>query len=163
MEMGFSWLDVFLVLVAVALTVWEIRRDLGQSVFDTIALILGLRLAMWLGPILAPDLGMDSINQARGVALLLVFLVASGVGLAAGYYVHRITLWTLDQFDRVSGLLLGFSSAVIVCHVLVASFALMGTTNAGPPRYIKQSFLAQEALTFRTCRQVIGFFNGLRA
>src|SRR3954451_6292752 len=162
MEMGFSWLDVFLVLVAVSLTLWEIRRDLGQSLFDTIALLLGLRLAMSLGPYLAPDLGMGNINQARGVALLLVFLVTSGLCMAAGYYLHRITLWTLDQFDRVSGLLLGFSSAVIVCHVLVASFALVGTTKAGPPRYINQSYLAQEALTFRTCRQVIHFFNGLR-
>lgn len=160
--MGFSWLDSFLVVVIVALVLWGIRRDLGQSLFDTMALMLGLRVAQWLGPELSPHLGMDSPNQARGVALLLVFLVTSGLGLVAGYYLHRLTLWSLDQFDRVSGLLLGFSSAVILCHVLVTTVALCGATKSGPPRYVKQSFLAKEMLSFRTCRQVVAFFNRLR-
>jgi uncharacterized membrane protein required for colicin V production len=160
--MGFSWLDGFLVLVIVALVLWEVRRDLGQSLFDTMALLLGLRLAQWLGPSLAPQLGMSSPNHARGVALLIVFVIASGLGLVAGYFLHRLTLWTLDQFDRVSGLMLGFSSAIILCHVLVTSVALCGMTKGSPPRYVKRSYLAQEMLSFRTCRRVVKFFNGLR-
>jgi uncharacterized membrane protein required for colicin V production len=160
--MGFSWLDGLLAVVVVVTILWEIRRDLGQSLFDTMALLLGLRIALWLGPVLAPGLGLANPNQARGVALLIVFLLASAGCLAAGYYLHRVTLWTLDQFDRVAGLLLGFSSAVILCHVLVASVALMGTTKQGPPKCVQQSRLAQEALTFRTCVQVVRFFNGLR-
>jgi uncharacterized membrane protein required for colicin V production len=160
--MGFSWLDVLLVVIIGALVFWEIRRDLGQALFDTTALLIGLRVAQWLGPALAPHLGMSSPQQARGVALLIVFLITSGLGLVAGYFLHRLTLWTLDTFDRVSGLLLGFSSAIILCHVLVTSVALCGTTKGSPPKYVKQSRLAQEMLSFKTCRQVVKFFNGLR-
>jgi uncharacterized membrane protein required for colicin V production len=160
--MGFSWLDGFLIVVIITLILWEIRRDLGQSLFDTMALLLGLRLAQWLGPELAPGLGMANDHQARGVALLIVFVICTGLGLVAGYFLHRVTLWTLDQFDRVSGLLLGFCGAIILCHVLVTSVALYGTNKHGPPKYVRQSRLAQEMLSFRTCRQVVKFFNGLR-
>ena len=66
--MGISWLDGLLLLVVVSLILWEIRRDLGQSLFDTVALLFGLRLAIWLGPTLAGELGMGQPNQARGVA-----------------------------------------------------------------------------------------------
>jgi uncharacterized membrane protein required for colicin V production len=160
--MGFSWLDGLILLIFTALILWEIRRDLGQSLFDTVALLMGLRIAWWLGPLLAPGLGIANANQARGVALLIVFVLASAVTLLLGWYLHRLTLWTLDQFDRVAGLMLGFTSAVIVCHLVATSVALMGSTKAGPPKYVKQSWLAQEAISFRTCRQVVKFFNGLR-
>ena len=160
--MGFSWLDGIIIVIIIALILWEVRRDLGQSLFDTVALLLGLRVAWWLGPLLAPSLGMGNPNLARGVALLIVFVVASAGALVVGWYLHRLTLWTLDQFDRVSGLMLGFTSAVIVCHLLVTSVALMGATKWGPPKYVKQSWLAQEALSFRTCKQVVRFFNRLK-
>src|SRR5437660_12415153 len=95
-EMGISWLDGLLVLVAVLLVLWEIRRDLGQSIFDTVALLFGLRLALWLGPLLAGHLGMTQPNQARAVALLAVFVVGTGAGLVAGFYLNAVTRWTLD-------------------------------------------------------------------
>ncbi len=160
--MGFSWLDGFLVLVAIVVILWEIRRDLGQALFDTLSLVLGLRLALWLGPSLSRHLGMGDANHARAVALLLLFVAGAGVGLIAGFYLNTLTRWTLDQFDRVAGVLLGFSGAVIVCHVLVTAIVLFGTTKAGPPTQVVRSSLAQEALTFHTFRQVVKFFDGLR-
>jgi uncharacterized membrane protein required for colicin V production len=160
--MSFTWLDGLLLLVGVALVIWELRRDLGQALFDTVALVVGLRLALWVGPGLAPHLGLANPNDARAIALLVVFAIGTTVGLVAGFYLNAVTRWTLDQFDRVAGLLLGFSGSVIVCHVLVAFFALLGTTKTGPPQYIAHSPLAQEALTFRTFHEVIQFFDGLR-
>ncbi len=160
--MGFSWLDGLVLVVVVGMVFWEIRRDLGQALFDTISLVIGLRLAVWLGPALAPQLGTGDPHRARAVALLLLFGVGTGAGMVVGFYLNAVTRWTLDQFDRVSGLLLGLSGAVIVCHVVVTAFALFGATKAGPPQYIAHSLLAQEALSFRTFHQVMHFFNGLR-
>jgi uncharacterized membrane protein required for colicin V production len=159
--MGISWLDGLLLVVVVSLIVWEIRRDLGQSLFDTLALLFGLRLSLWLGPSLAGHLGIAQANQARGVALLALFLAGSGAGLVGGYYLYAVTRWTLDTFDRVVGLLLGFSSSVIVCHVLVVSLALLCGAPAKPPTFITQSLLGHEALSFHTFQQVIEFFDRL--
>jgi hypothetical protein len=145
-----------------ALVLWELRRDLGQTLFDTIALLVGLRMALWLGPVLARYLDPGAPAHSRGLALLIVFVVASAAALAIGYYLNALTRWTMDQFDRVAGLVLGFSSAVIVCHVLVTSMALMWGTPKGPPAFVKKSHLGQEALSFRTAVKVVRFFDGLR-
>jgi uncharacterized membrane protein required for colicin V production len=159
--MGISWLDGLLTVVVVLLVLWEIRRDLGQSVFDTVALLLGLRLALWLGPSLAGHLGMTHPNQARAVALFMLFVVGTGAGLVAGFYLNALTRWTLDSFDRVTGVLLGLSGAVIVCHVLVAGLALYFGSHIGPPAFIVQSPLGHEALSFHTFHEVLDFFNRL--
>ena len=160
--MGFSWLDGLIALVILALVLLEMRRDLGQALFDTIALLLGLRLALWLSPSLAPHLGITAPAQARGVALFLLFIVGSGAGLAVGYYLHTVTRWTMDTFDRVAGLMLGFSSAVIICHVLILSTVMYFGTPKGPPPFVSRSLLGQEALSFRSFHQTIDYFNGLR-
>lgn len=159
--MGISWLDGLLLGVAVCLILWEIRRDLGQSLFDTLALLLALRLSLGLGPWLAGHLGMAHPNQARGVALLLLFSVGTAAGLIGAFYLHAVTKWTLDTFDRVAGLLLGFSGAVMVCHVLVTSLTLCYGTPAKPPAFVAQSPLGQEALSFHTFQQVMQFFDRL--
>lgn len=159
--MGISWLDGLLALVVVAMILWEIRRDLGQSLFDTVALLLGLRLALWVGPAAAGYLTFTAPEKARGLALLGIFLIGSGAGLVAGFYLYAVTRWTLDTFDRVAGVVLGFSGAVIICHVLVVSLTLLCGTPARPPAFITGSRLGQEALSFRTFQQVIQFFDRL--
>ena len=130
------------------------------KVYIQIAIILTIITAVEVFVLYLPEMGLD-ISGSILVAVFLVLSVAKFL-LVVGWYMHRLTLWTLDQFDRVSGLMLGFTSSVIVCHLLVTSVALMGTTKAGPPKYVKQSWLAQEAMSFKTCRQVVRFFNGLR-
>jgi uncharacterized membrane protein required for colicin V production len=159
--MVISWLDGLLIVLVVLLVLWEIRRDLGQSVFDTVALLFGLRLALWLGPSLAGRLGMAHPNQASAVAMLILFVVGTGGGLVAGFYLNAVTRWTLDSFDRVAGVLLGLSGAVIVCHVVVAGLALYCGTHTGPPAFIVQSPLGHEALSFHTFHEVLDFFNRL--
>jgi uncharacterized membrane protein required for colicin V production len=159
--MGISWLDGLLAVVVVLLVLWEIRRDLGQSIFDTVSLLIGLRLALSLGPSLAGRLGMAHPNQAQAVALVLTFLVGAGAGLVGGFYLNALTRWTLDSFDRVAGVLLGLSGAVIVCHVLVAALALYFGSHAGPPAFIAASPLGHEALSFHTFHEVLDFFNRL--
>jgi uncharacterized membrane protein required for colicin V production len=159
--MGISWLDGFLLLVVVAAILWEIRRDLGQSLFDTVALLLGLRLALWVGPAVSRHLTFATPVQARGLALLGVFLIGSAAAMVGGFYLNTITRWTLDTFDRVAGVLLGFSSAVIICHVLVVSLAFIYGTPTKPPAFVTGSRLGQEALSFQTFQQVIQFFDRL--
>jgi uncharacterized membrane protein required for colicin V production len=159
--MGISWLDGLLVLVVVSMILWEIRRDLGQSLFDTVALLLGLRLALWLGSPVSRHLTFATPEQAHGLALLGVFLIGSGAGMVGGFYLYTVTRWTLDTFDRVAGAVLGFSSAVIICHVLVASMALMYGASDKPPAFVTGSRLGQEALSFHTFQQVIEFFDRL--
>jgi uncharacterized membrane protein required for colicin V production len=161
--MGISWLDGLLILVVVLLVLWEIRRDLGQSIFDTVALLFGLRLALWLGPSLAGCLGMAHPQQARAVALFLLFVIGTGAGLVGGFYLNAVTRWTLETFDRVAGVLLGLSGAVIVCHVIATSLALYYGSHAGPPAFIAQSPLGHEALSFHTFHEVLDFFNRLHA
>ena len=69
-------------------------------------------------------LGMAHPNQACAVALFTLFVGGTGAGLVAGFYLNAVTRWTLDSFDRVAGVLLGLSGAVVVCHVIVAGLAL---------------------------------------
>ena len=161
--MGISWLDGLLLSVAVLLILWEIRRDLGQALFDTMAVLLGLRLALWLGPALAVQLTYWHPNQARAVALVSLFVAGAGIGLVLGFYLNAVTRWTLDSFDRVVGVMLGFSSAVIVCHVIVAGLALYYGSHAGPPAFVTGSPLGHEALSFRTFQEVLDFFDRLHA
>jgi uncharacterized membrane protein required for colicin V production len=160
--MGFSWLDGLIALVGVGLVLWGIRRDMGQSLFDTIALMFGLRLALWLSPAFAQHLRFATSTQARGIALVAIFVLVSGAGVVLSYFLNAMTRWTMDSFDRVAGAVLGFSSAVIVCHVLVASLNLIFTTPSGPPSFVRHSLLGGEILSFHTFEQVIQFFDGLR-
>jgi uncharacterized membrane protein required for colicin V production len=160
--MGFSWLDGLIALVGVLLVLWGIRRDMGQSLFDTIALMFGLRLALWLSPAFAQHLRFAAPTQARGIALVVLFVLISGAGVVLSYFLNAMTRWTMDSFDRVAGAVLGFSSAVIVCHVLVASLALLFATPSGPPSFVQHSVLGGEILSFHTFEQVIQFFDGLR-
>ena len=148
-------------MLVVLLVLWEIRRDLGQSLFDTVALLFGLRLALWLGPPLAGHLGMAQPNQASRWRCCSSLSAGTGAGLVAGFYLNAVTRWTLDSFDRVAGVLLGLSGAVIVCHVVVAGLALYCGTHAGPPAFIVQSPLGHEALSFHTFHEVMDFFNRL--
>jgi uncharacterized membrane protein required for colicin V production len=160
--MGFSWLDGLIALVGVALVLWGIRRDMGQSLFDTIALMFGLRLALWLSPTLAKHLQFAGPTQARGIGLIALFVITSGAGVVLSYYLNAMTRWTMDSFDRVAGAVLGFSSAVIVCHVLVTSLSLIFATPSGTPAFVKHSLLGEEILSFHTFEQVVQFFDGLR-
>ncbi len=159
--MELSWLDGLLMLVVVSVILWEIRRDLGQSLFDSLAFLLGLRLALWVGPAVSRYLTFATPEQAHGLALIGVFVIGSAAGLVGGFYLYTVTRWTLDTFDRVAGAVLGFSSAVIVCHVLVVSLTLMFGTSARPPAFVTGSRLGQEALSFHTFQQVVEFFDRL--
>ena len=94
----------------------------------------------------------DMREMFTAFALLLVVgiaLMMDAVGLSMA----------LGTF--VAGVLLGFSSAVIVCHVLVVSLALLCGSPNKPPEFVTQSPLGREALSFHTFQQVMEFFDQL--
>lgn len=158
--MVLTWVDLLVVLVIIGFVLCEVRRDFGQTLVDTVALLISMRAAVWLGPAAArsvPLAASETVN--RGVWLLLAFVLCSAVTLLLARFAHEATRWTLDTFDPVFGFVFGMTSAVIICHVLVKSLAIVYATKAGLPPCVAQSALGEELLTFRSYHHLLEFLS----
>jgi uncharacterized membrane protein required for colicin V production len=158
--MVLTWVDFLVVLVIIGFVLFEVRRDFGQTLIDTVALLLSMRAAVWLCPSAARTVPLavaETLN--RGVWLIVAFVLCSAVGLLLARFAHESTRWTLETFDPVFGFVFGMTSAVIISHVLMKSLAMIYATKAGLPPCIAQSALGEELLTFRSYHHLMQFLS----
>jgi Co/Zn/Cd efflux system component len=158
--MVLTWVDLLIVLVVIGAVLWEVRRDFGHSLLDTVAVLLSLRAAMliWPAAARAMPLGVTDATN-RGLWLLLSFLLCAGIGLFLARLAHQATRWSLDTFDPVFGFVFGITAAVIACHVIVKAIAIMYADKHGLPQSVAQSALGQELLTFRSYHHLVEFLS----
>jgi uncharacterized membrane protein required for colicin V production len=158
--MVLTWVDLLVVVVIIGVVLFEVRRDFGQTLVDTVALLLTMRAAVWLCPAAAravPLAASETVN--RGIWLILAFILCSAVALLLARFAHEATRWTLDTFDPVFGFVFGMTSAVIVSHILVKSLAMIYATKAGLPQCIAHSALGEELLTFHSYHHLLEFLS----
>lgn len=161
--MPLSWIDVLLAVVIVGWVTLEIRRDFGRSLFDAVAVLVSMRLALlcsgsaahWFAFAGAP-------GAARGAALGTLFVFFSVAALIGAKFLHEATQWTMDSFDPVFGCLFGLTSGVIAAHVTIRVVAMLYGTSHGPPTFVADSGLGLELLYFKTYHHVADFLVNFR-
>jgi uncharacterized membrane protein required for colicin V production len=161
--MPLSWIDVFLAVVIVGWVILEIRRDFGRSLFDTVAVLASMRMALLLYPGVAHWFAFaGSPEAARGTALGTLFVFFGAVMLVVSKFVHEATQWSMDSFDPIFGSLFGVTSGVIVAHMTIRILAMLYSTHQGLPTFIADSGLGAELLYFKTYHQVADFLINFR-
>jgi uncharacterized membrane protein required for colicin V production len=155
-----TWVDLIIVVVILGFVMFEVRRDFGQTLLDTLVVVLCLRLTTWLSPAVAqavPIAISDAMNRGVWYMLFFVLLVAGGLFLAR--WAHEATRWSLDTFDPAFGFVFGLTSAVLTCHVCMKAIAIAWGKKHGLPPCIVESALGQELLTFKSYQHLVVFLS----
>jgi uncharacterized membrane protein required for colicin V production len=161
--MPLSWIDVLLAVVIVGWVILEIRRDFGRSLFDAVAVLVSMRLALLFSPSAGHWFAFAGSPEAgRGAALGALFVFFSIPLLIGARILHEATQWTMDSFDPVFGCLFGLTSGVIAAHVTVRVLAMLYATPHGPPTFVADSGLGLELLYFKTYHHVADFLINFR-
>jgi uncharacterized membrane protein required for colicin V production len=161
--MPLSWIDVLLAVVILAWVLLEVRRDFGRSLFDAVAVLVSMRMALLLYPSAVGAFSFaGSPHGSRGLALATLFVVFSAIALVLAKYLHSATQWTMDSFDPIFGCLFGVTSGVMMAHMMVRILALIYTTKQGLPSFLADSGLGAELLYFKTYHEVAEFLTNFR-
>jgi hypothetical protein len=98
----------------VGITLTETMRSqegFDLVLYDTIGVVLTVLAANQLHQPLAAATGWSGMTS-----YLLIFVILLIVSFVAGYLAHHQTMFTLDSFDSVVGVLCGFITAGAICH-----------------------------------------------
>jgi hypothetical protein len=146
-----TWVDLLIVAVVAIVVLFEVRRDFGQALFDAVAVLISLRVALWIYPWAAHAIPLAASDRTnKGVWLLLSFVLCVGVGLVLARFAHEGTRWSLESFDPAFGLIFGVTAAVMISHVIVKSVVIFYAAKHGMPKCIAESALGGELLTFKS-------------
>jgi uncharacterized membrane protein required for colicin V production len=154
--MRFSWYDAIVLVPLLAIVIFEMRQEFGRGLLDTLAALIALYLAAsWAAPA-APTLFL-SADPSRNVAYS--FLVLFGILLLlcclASRFLHKMVFQiSVDQFDPFFGLVFGLAVAVIIGHSVTSG--LYGCYPSATPAYLSNSLLANELLSLRSLREIVG-------
>jgi uncharacterized membrane protein required for colicin V production len=161
--MPLSWIDVLLAVVIVGWVILEVRRDFGRSLFDAVAVLGSMRMALLFYPSAAHWFAFAGSPAAgQGVALGVLFVLFGALALVGAKFLHEATQWTMDSFDPVFGCLFGVTSGVIVAHMTVRILAMLYATPHGPPTFVADSGLGLELLYFKSYHHVADFLINFR-
>jgi len=155
-----TWVDLIIVLLILGFVLFEVRRDFGQTLLDTLAVLLSLRLTTWISPAIAKAVPI-AIGEAtnRGAWYLLTFVLLAVGALFLARWAHEATRWSLDTFDPAFGFVFGLMSAVLTCHVCMKAIAIAYGKKHGLPPCIVESALGQELLTFKSYQHLVAFLS----
>jgi len=160
--MSVNWIDLVLFTI-VALVIWlEFCRGFGKAIFDFVAVLVAMRIALSYSSTAAGYLRFLSDKQDNDALVFGVsFLALSLVLWFIGKQIYDATLISLDTFDPPFGAILGFAIAVVIGHAFVN--ALFMTTGAARtiPDVIAGSALGYTFLEFPAYHAVIGFMSSL--
>jgi uncharacterized membrane protein required for colicin V production len=161
--MPLTWIDILLAVIILGWVIVEVRRDFGRALFDTLAALVSLRLALLVSPTLAPLFSFAGAENARhGWALAVLFVLFGALALLLARFVHESTQWSMDSFDPVFGCLFGVTAGVIMAHVTVKVLSLIYANSHGVPTFLTDSGLGEELLTFKTYHRFADFLAGFR-
>ncbi|SRR5579883_484434 len=143
-----NWLDVLLVLIALASIITSFRKGLSREVIGLVSVVVAFLLGFWLyglvGGHLLPYLSSRAVANFAGFAVVFcgVLLAGSLVSFVIGKFL-KVT--GLSIFDHALGAAFG-----IVRGVLIAAALLMGIMAFGqadhPPAAVVQSRVAPYVL-----------------
>lgn len=161
-----TWFDLLLVVMMLAVVVYEARMETGRALLDTVAVLAALQFSRAFAVFLNPVLGVRPLpgTEISPVALALSFGILVVAGLLASKYLHRSARWSMDQFDLIFGAALGLVLAVALGHGVmdvVAHFAIQ--KHGYLPAYFHNSLVADELRSFHTYHYVVDVFHGVQS
>jgi uncharacterized membrane protein required for colicin V production len=160
--MTMNWIDLVL-FVIVVLAVWlEFCRGFGKAIFDFVAVLVAIKLALSYSSVAAGFLRFLSDKQDNEALVFGVcFLVLSVVLWFIGKLIYDSTLLSLDAFDPPLGAILGFAVAVVIGHAFVNALFMTSGAAATIPDVIANSALGYTFLEFPAYHAVVGFMSSL--
>lgn len=150
-----SWVDVMVILVVILIAFAESHRGFGLALIDVVGAIVGMKLALFLAPILAES---ASLGFAQGTAkafwLVVLFVLLVVVTLVAGKLIYSSTLLSLDVLDPIIGALLGIVSGLLVSHVILRAM-LLATLGDPFGKQLAATFAVQQLVEFRGLNHIL--------
>ena len=160
-----QWLDVALMLLMVAVVVFEARQEAGRAMLDTVAGLGAYHLTHLYDQPLTQLLGMRGLpdSHAAPMVQLALFAFLLGLGLVLARTLHKQSRWSMDRFDPVFGITFGIVLSALIGHTSADLTTRMTMApNGVPAAFVANSNLAHELRTFATYRGFIREFDGLR-
>lgn len=160
-----TWVDGIIILVGLAVILWEARQEAGRSLLDTVAVLSAAHLSSQFAPAVTAGLRwkpLPGTETSPGAHALLFFGVLVG-GLILARAIHRQMRWSMDQFDWMFGLAFACVITVTAGHVATDLAARQAIHAHGKlPAYLDSSLLASELREFRSYHYVVNTFHGLQ-
>lgn len=162
--MGVNWIDLIL-LAVVVLAVWiEFRRGFGKAIFDFVAVIVGLNIALSNSERLSGFLRfLPDAHDNQALIFSLFFLTLAGILWLIGKMIYDATLLSIDTFDPPIGAVLGFAIAVVLGHAFVNTLYIASGVKDIVPDVISDSTLGYSFLEFPAYHAVVNFLSSLAA
>lgn len=121
MGISFNLLDVIVWAILIYSVVQGILYGMTRQFVSIGALVLGLLMAAWYYPRLAPMLipYFRTYEIAAFLAFLIIFVLVKLAGAGVGYLLGKLMAAAeLKWFDRVLGGVFGFAKGFLLCAVL---------------------------------------------
>jgi len=150
--------DAILILMAVAILLYEVRLDAGLGLLDAVATLFAAHGSRLAAPLVTevlrwkPFPGTELSPLAQGITFLVLWVAA----LAVARLLHRQTRWSMDQWDPAFGLVFGLIIALTAGHIttaVVGSHEMM--VHRKLPGYFANSLLGEELRSFPTYHYVV--------
>jgi membrane protein required for colicin V production len=124
--MGFTWLDVILVIILAATVVSGLVKGFVRTLVGIVAVIGGLILASQYYATFArvAQVVIASPLGANLVGFLAVFLAVLLLGWGIGALVSKLMKGPLHFMDHLLGGLLGFVKGVFICGIIVLALVV---------------------------------------
>lgn len=157
-----TWFDAIVLVLAVAVLVFEVRQEAGRSMLDAVAALAALSFAGHAAPWLTAELRWKPLpgTETAPLAFGLAFGVILAVSLGLTTLVHRRTRWSMEHYDLAFSTMFGLVVAVAVGHAVTDVAARQSLLETGKlPPYISQSLVAEELRSFRSYQYVVNTFE----
>lgn len=133
--MNFNWLDIVIIILAVASAVSGYYLGFARQVISTIGLILAVLLMTVLYQPLENIFSFISDVNTRDITLFIIALLIVSIvtGIIGGFGGRRVRTADLGIFDDIAGVILGlFQFALIVEFIIITAllFPIPGLTDA---------------------------------
>jgi uncharacterized membrane protein required for colicin V production len=133
--MTFNWLDIIIIILAIAAAVSGYHLGFARQVLSTIGLLLAIWLMTFLYQPLENLFSFISDVNTRDITLFVVALliVSAITGIFAGLGGRRLRTADLGIFDDITGIILAlFQFALIVEFIIITAllFPVPGLTDA---------------------------------
>ncbi len=153
-----TWYDGLVLVLFLGLVAWETRQEAGRALLDTVATLAALHMTTEYAPHATALLRLQPLagTQMAPGAQALCFLGFWSLGLLVSAQLHRLTRWSMDNFDPVFGMVFGLVVAIGVGHAFTDITArMMIQRHNHLPAYMRESLLSEEFRSLRTYHYVL--------
>jgi uncharacterized membrane protein required for colicin V production len=148
-------LDAILAIILVGISVVGVYRGCGKILFDFLALLgaLWLDSSIFVQASHSLRIVTNDFQNAADVFAVL-FVLFGGIGLLLSHIAYKSILLDLGMLNKTLGLVLGFMTAVVICHAITKTISIADLASK-TPSILASSRVGDETLNFTTYHSVI--------